>query len=223
MARKSWRSFEGCLGDSDAPCHGVEGAGEQKPGKPDSVTTPLLPIGLISPCMADRILVAYASPRGSTAEIAQAVRKELKAAGYMVDIGEMKAVLSLEGYVAVVIGGPLYVGKLVGEMRAFLKHHQNALLKVPVAAFCVGIAPVSKNPEEKDTAMATFHAAVSPVNPVDEVLFAGKVDPGKLPFAQKWMWKKVQGPTGDFRDWDAIGAWAQGLPRKLALRTPRTP
>ena len=173
--------------------------------------------------MSTRILVAYASQRGSTAEIAQAVGKELASAGYSVDTAAMKAVSSLEGYAAVVFGGPLYIGKVVGEMRAFLKYHHDALLKVPVAAFCVGIAPVSKNPAEKDAAMQIFHAAISAVEPVEEILFAGKVDVEKLPFVQKWMWKKVQGPVGDFRDWDAISAWARELPGKLGLNTTSQP
>jgi menaquinone-dependent protoporphyrinogen oxidase len=55
--------------------------------------------------MSTRILVAYASPGGSTAEIAQAVGKELQSAGYGIDVIEMKSVSSLEGYNAVVIGG----------------------------------------------------------------------------------------------------------------------
>jgi len=66
--------------------------------------------------------------------------------------------------------------------------------------------------------MQIFHAAISAVEPVEEILFAGKVDVEKLPFVQKWMWKKVQGPAGDFRDWDAISAWARELPEKLGLK-----
>ena len=168
--------------------------------------------------MSTRILVAYASQRGSTAEIAQAVGKELASAGYSVDTAAMKAVSSLEGYAAVVIGGPIYIGKVVGELRAFLKYHHDALRKIPVAAFCVGIAPVSKNPDEKDAVMKIFHEAIASLNPGAETIFAGKVDVEKLPFVQKWMWKKVQGPVGDFRDWDAISAWARELPEKLGLK-----
>lgn len=42
-----------------------------------------------------RILVAYASKKGSTAEIAQAIGKELQGAGHLVDVTEMKSVSSL--------------------------------------------------------------------------------------------------------------------------------
>ena len=56
--------------------------------------------------MSGRILVAYASRKGSTASIAQAIGKELTSEGYAVDVSEMKSVTSLEGYNAVVIGVP---------------------------------------------------------------------------------------------------------------------
>jgi len=47
--------------------------------------------------MSGRILVAYASRKGSTAKIAQAIGKELTSEGYAVDISEMKSVTSLAG------------------------------------------------------------------------------------------------------------------------------
>jgi menaquinone-dependent protoporphyrinogen oxidase len=60
--------------------------------------------------MTARILVAYASRKGSTAGIAQAVGKELVSAGHTVDVAEMKTVTTVEGYNAVIIGAPLYMG-----------------------------------------------------------------------------------------------------------------
>ena len=71
------------------------------------------------------ILIAYASRNGSTAEIAQAIGKELQAAGHAADVVEMGAVPSLSGYNAVVIGGPLYMGKMVGDVGKFVKRHRN--------------------------------------------------------------------------------------------------
>ncbi len=32
---------------------------------------------------------------------------------------------------------------------------------------------------------------------------------------EKWMIKKVKAPIGDFRDWDAITAWAKAIADKL--------
>ncbi|MBP1929952.1 menaquinone-dependent protoporphyrinogen oxidase [Methanolinea mesophila] len=167
--------------------------------------------------MSARILVAYVSPKGSTAEIAEAIGKELKSAGYSIDIAEMKAVSSVEGYNAVVMGAPLYMGKVVGDMAKFIRKHLDDLEKIPVAAFTVGMSPVDKNPASMEKATEIFHRALDPLKPAAETIFAGKVDPEKLSFMQRWMIGKAQAPVGDFRDWDAIATWAKELPGKLGI------
>jgi menaquinone-dependent protoporphyrinogen oxidase len=167
--------------------------------------------------MSARILVAYASVRGSTKEIAQAIGKELQAAGHSVDVMEMKSVLSLEDYHAVVIGAPLYMGKAVGDVGKFVKRHHDALATRPVAAFTVGVTPIGNKSEEIENAMKIFRRALAPLEPVAATIFAGKVDPAKLPFFQKWIWQKVKGPVGDFRNWDAITQWAREIPAKLQV------
>ncbi len=168
--------------------------------------------------MSARILVVYASPRGSTAEIARAIGKELRSAGYEVDVIEAGSVSSLEGCSAVVLGGPIYMGRLAGEIPKFIKKYRNALVRLPVAAFTVGISPVGKDPKgDVDSLKKTFHAAIAPLEPVAETMFAGKIDLSQLSFMQKWMVNKAKAPVGDFRDWEAIAVWARDLPGKLRV------
>ena len=167
--------------------------------------------------MSTRILVAYVSPRGSTAEIAQAVGRELQSAGHGVDVVEMKSVSSLEGYNAVVIGGPFYMGKVVGDVGKFIGRNRDALAKLPLAAFAVGVAPLGKDPAEIDNAMKKLHKTLEPLQPVAVTIFAGKVDPAKLSFLQKWMVEKAKSPVGDFRDWNEIASWAKELPGKMKV------
>lgn len=167
--------------------------------------------------MSTRILVAYASPKGSTAEIAQAVGKELQSKGYIVDVMELKSVSAPEGYQAVIIGGPFYMGKVVGDVKTFVGRNRDVLTKVPVAAFAVGVAPVGKDPTEISNAMKKFLEALAPLKPVAVTIFAGKVDLEKLSFFQKLIVGRVHAPVGDFRDWAAIVSWAIGLPAKLGV------
>jgi len=164
-----------------------------------------------------RVLIAYASKKGSTAEIAQAIGKELQAAGHTADVIEAGAVSSLAGYNAVVIGGPMYMGRIVGDVAKFVKRHRDGLANLPVAGFVVGLAAVSKDPEGMEMAHTTLHAALSPLQPVAETVFAGRLDPAKLSWFQNWITKKVKSPTGDFRDWIMIAAWAKDLPGKMGL------
>jgi menaquinone-dependent protoporphyrinogen oxidase len=167
--------------------------------------------------MSIRILVAYASPKGSTAEIAQAVGKELQSAGFEVEVKEMKSVVSVDGYQAVVIGGPFYLGKVVGDVGKFKGKYLDNLAKVPFAAFGVGVAPVGKNSQDIDNAMKKLQKTLEPLKPVALTIFAGKIDLEKLSIIQKWMVGKVKAPVGDFREWSVIAAWAQELPGKMRI------
>ena len=55
-------------------------------------------------------------------------------------------------------------------------------------------------------------ASLAPVKPVAVTLFGGVVNPAKLSFIQRKMTELAKSPIGDFRDWNAIAAWARELP-----------
>jgi menaquinone-dependent protoporphyrinogen IX oxidase len=50
-----------------------------------------------------------------------------------------------------------------------------------------------------------------------ETVFAGKLDPAKLSWLQRWMTEKAKTPVGDFRDWTAVAARARELPVKMGV------
>jgi len=167
--------------------------------------------------MPARILVAYATRNGSTAEIAQAIGKELTNAGITVDVAEIKTVSTLAGYNAVVIGGPLYMGSVEGAVGKFVGNYCEQLLKLPVAAFVAGLAPKNPDPGAVEAAMAALRKSLGPVTPVTSTLFAGKLDPAKVNFVMRKFLEMAKIPAGDFRDWDAIATWTRELPEKLGL------
>ncbi len=49
------------------------------------------------------------------------------------------------------------------------------------------------------------------IKPRDVALFHGSIDLEKLNALEKTAIKKVEAPSGDFRDRDAIGAWAADI------------
>jgi menaquinone-dependent protoporphyrinogen oxidase len=165
--------------------------------------------------MDERILVAYASRNGSTAEIALAIGKVLTTAGLAVDVTEIKTVTSLAGYTAVVIGGPLYMGSVDGAVRKFIGKNREQLMNLPVAAFAVGLAPESPDPGAVEMAMGALKNSLEPLTPVSSALFTGKLDPAMVNFVMRKFLAIAKIPAGDFRDWDAIAAWARELPEKL--------
>ena len=165
--------------------------------------------------MGARILVAYATRNGSTAEIAQAIGRELVSTGLTVDVAEIKTVSTLAGYTAVVIGGPLYMGSVDDAVGKFTGCYGSELSKLPVAAFAVGLAPKSPVPGAVEMAMAALKKSLGSVIPLTSTLFAGKLDPAKVNFVMRKFLEMAKIPAGDFRDWDAIAAWARELPGKI--------
>ena len=167
--------------------------------------------------MSGRILVAYATRKGSTAGIAQAIGKELISEGYAVDISEMKSISSLVGYNAVVIGAPVYTGKVTGDVAAFVTANKDGLSRLPVAGFVTGIAPVYPKTGDVKGFTDQLITALAPIRPVAVTMFAGTLDAEKMNFVERSLTSLMKVPTSDFRDWDAIRAWARKLPGMMNL------
>jgi menaquinone-dependent protoporphyrinogen oxidase len=53
------------------------------------------------------------------------------------------------------------------------------------------------------------------LNPRDHRIFFGALDKEKLGFGERMIAKAVKAPDGDFRDWDQIEAWAEGIAAEL--------
>jgi menaquinone-dependent protoporphyrinogen oxidase len=47
-------------------------------------------------------------------------------------------------------------------------------------------------------------------------VFAGKLDHASLSRVERLMVRALRAPEGDFRDWDAIRAWARGVGGELS-------
>ena len=167
--------------------------------------------------MTGHILVAYASRKGSTAGIAQAIGRELQSAGHSIDVIEMKTVSTLEGWDAVVAGAPVYMGKVDKDLSKFVAKNRDRLASIPVAAFAVGIAPVAPDIEPVDKVIDDLRQALSPVQPIATAVFAGRLDPERMSFVERQMVRMLKVRTGDFRDWNIIAAWAKELPGKMGM------
>ena len=161
--------------------------------------------------MNDRILVAYATRAGSTAEVAQTIAKALSAAGAAVDVCPVKEVADLSPYRAVVLGSPIRMGRWLPEAFAFLKAHQAELKRVPVAYFVTCVTLTSNTVENRRTVDAYLDPARAILHPVSVGLFAGALDGSKVSFLDRLMIKAIKTPEGDFRKWDEIHLWGESL------------
>ncbi len=171
--------------------------------------------------MSDTILVAYATRYGSTQEVAERVATTLREEGLTVEVQPAKKVQMLEGYQAVVLGAPLYIGRWLKDARSFLEQHHVALTTRPVAIFTLGPTHGDENWDEEIQPQIDKELVQYPwLDPVAVELFGGKYDPTKLRFLDKLLAALPASPlhnlpANDLRDWDAIQAWASNLPPKL--------
>ena len=96
---------------------------------PDALASPRTPADLIedscggSVTGGKRILVAYDTIHGSTAEVAKEIGTALCARGFQVDIRFVGNVTSLADYDAVILGSAIYEFRWLPDAMAFLKNN----------------------------------------------------------------------------------------------------
>jgi len=133
-----------------------------------------------------------------------------------VDIQPARAVRSLAGYRAVIIGAPLFMFHWHKDALNFLSRHKKALAELPVAIFVLGPTHEPHDETEWKDSHAQFEKELekfSWLKPVAVEMFGGKYEPAHLGFPLKQMAGKE--PASDIRDWAAIRAWASSLAEKL--------
>ncbi len=156
----------------------------------------------------EKVLVAYASRAGSTGEVGEAIAERVCAAGYAAELRLVQDVTDVAAYRAVVLGSAIRMGAWVPEAVTFVETHQAALRQMPVAYFLTCMT-LEKDTEENRREVAAYLDPVRAiVEPVSEGLFAGVLDYKKLPPLYQMIMKSMESPEGDFRDWEAIRAWA---------------
>ena len=164
--------------------------------------------------MDKRVLVAYASKYGSTGGVADAIGKELCSRGAAVDVCMMKKIGDLSPYRGIVIGSAIYMGKWLPEAVNFVERNREVLRQVPVAYFLVCITMREPTEENRRKALAYLDPvlkAVPQVKPLKIGTFAGALNYSNLSWPTKVIMKLKGAPEGDFRNWDVLRAWADGL------------
>lgn len=167
--------------------------------------------------MTKKVLVAYATKYGATEGIAQAIGETLQEQGLDVDVVSADQVGDVQPYAAVVLGSAVYAGSWRKEAVALLEGQEAALAQRPVWLFSSG--PTGEGDPVALMDGWRFPEAQQPIadriGPRDIVFFHGAIDTEKLNLAERLLVKSLRAQVGDFRDWDAIRAWAAGIAAEL--------
>jgi menaquinone-dependent protoporphyrinogen oxidase len=162
-----------------------------------------------------RVLVAYGSKYGATAEIAEAIGTALRTAGFAVDVNAARQVRSLEPYRAVVLGSAVYAGRWRRDAMRLLRRPQ--LREREVWLFSsgpVGEDTGSREQRERFTKPKRVKVLAASIGLREPVVFGGRVadDAG---FISKKMARKIPPELRDRRDWGEIEAWAGSITTTL--------
>lgn len=187
-----------------------------------------------------RVLVAYATNAGSTAEVAEAVGEELTRTGAQVEVRRLDETAGIEGYGAVVVGAPMIMGWHRAALK-FVRKHQHELAKVKVGYFLTAMSLTQTQHHLRETSVAVDPGLAKPprradrlafrerystvdeyvgpmlkaapeVKPVSVGVFGGKLDLTRLNWWQRlFVTKVIRARPGEYRNWPFIREWAARL------------
>ncbi|MGB2965128.1 MAG: flavodoxin domain-containing protein [Anaerolineales bacterium] len=167
--------------------------------------------------MEKKVLVAYASKQGATAEIAEKIGNVIRDAGLVVDVFPADQVRDPGTYDVIVLGSAVYYGRWQKDAVTFLKRNEKFLADLPVWFFSSG--PVGEG--DPVDLLDGWHFPPLQQEIADRIqprgirVFHGVLRNDKLNFFEKWIMNNFESPEGDFRDWDAITAWAKTITEGL--------
>lgn len=163
-----------------------------------------------------RILVAYASRNGSTAEVAAVIGDVLSGRGHDVEVRPVATVDGVRGYQAVIVGSAARVFHLLPEAMRFVRQNKGTLAAVPTAYFMTGLMMKDAGPGRLRKARAILDGLCKIKEPMATALFTGRLETAQLKQPWRFYFRKLSAVSkGDYRDWSAIRRWAVELAEKL--------
>lgn len=169
--------------------------------------------------MRKRILVAYASGSGSTAEVAEAIAQALGNNEVEVNVEPVTAVTDLSSFSALVLGSSIRAGRWLPGAIHFIDKFRSQMNHMPVAYFTTCLTMINETSESKRIVLSYMEPVrqLAPeIEPVGIGLFAGSLAP-----ELERILPGESGPFGDYRNWDAIEAWAKEIRPMLLTRKDR--
>jgi menaquinone-dependent protoporphyrinogen oxidase len=158
------------------------------------------------------ILIAYASKYGATREVAEKIAQRLQKSGKQAEAKSVTEITDLGKPEGVIVGSALYQGGWLPEATTFVRKNATALSRIPTWLFSVGPLATDVRDEEQPIELPEFRDKIGLKH---HTVFHGKLDQSKLDRSDRITMKAAGAREGDFRDWDAIGSWADQIAKSL--------
>lgn len=155
-------------------------------------------------------LIAFATHSGATRTLAEHIAATLTDIGHPATAVDVAEDPDPRAYDAAVIGSAVRVESFEKPFTQWVTRHAEALAARPVAVFsCSGSA---SDPAKGGRQKATdAFLADAPFRPVAVRNFAGWVLMDRIPLHERVLLRSMRTPVGDFRDLDAVAAWAREI------------
>ena len=154
------------------------------------------------------VLVSAASKHGATAEVGDHIGEALLRRGFNVTVAEPDDAKPDSGYDGIVLGSGVYAGHWLKDAKNLAARIADASSHPPVWVFSSGPLGDPPKPDEEPVDVAGI---VDLIAPIEHRVFSGKIDKSELGFGERAIMIAVRAPDGDFRDWNEISAWADGI------------
>ena len=163
-----------------------------------------------------RVLVAYDSKHGSTADIAEKIGDVLCENGFRVDMRPALKVEDISPYDAIVIGSPMYYATFLPGALKFLERHRNILAVKKVALF------VTSTSVDKETGMVNknhLSLIYSVLKKFPEIKIIEPIGlmPGKFYFKEIFPVEVINfkqadyDERGDLLNFDFVRSWTEEI------------
>jgi menaquinone-dependent protoporphyrinogen oxidase len=159
------------------------------------------------------VLVAYASKRGATIEIAEAIADKLREHHLAVDCRPARSVEDLGGYDAVVIGSAVYFNRWRPEAMRFLRRYAFRLAEMPFWTFSSG--PVGNTPASPEFEPQRERIVAEMLHARGPRRLRWRVQPGGHDLLRRALVNRIPRPYRDRREWGEIRAWAAMIADEL--------
>ncbi len=178
-----------------------------------------------------RVLVVYASRHGATAGIAERIGEVLRTEGLDVTVEDAALVPDPRGFDAYLIGSAAYMFKWEGAATAYAKRYADIIGAKPCWLFSSGPVGPERVDKRGDSVLkdpSTIAELVPSLHPRGTQVFFGAWDPSvpAASLAERVVRSipaiKEALPTGDFREWPVIDAWARSVASEIRSPAPVT-
>ena len=178
------------------------------------------------------VLIVYGSRHGATKGIAEFIGEALRAQGLDAVVEPAERVHTVTNIDAFVVGSAIYMGSWLKEPIEFLERQRDLLVTKPVWLFSSGpLKGSSKETAEADPLESALGPIEGPgsgghrriveletaIGAREHRAFYGAFDPTDPPKAMSERFVRMMPgskgilPPGDFRDWEAVDAWAHEI------------